>query len=205
MLKNALLKAKKVFYKVDDRNKNKNKAITGQFRDDNDIDKRKHFFVVPYVPTMEKWRRHLRKFNTELVFRYNNKLHNKLVNNKPNNNISKGVYKIPCKSCKKVYIGETGRDLKKRIKEHKGDIVSQKPSSAIAEHVRKEDHHFDFKKAKIIFHCNNFRRRRIVESSLIYAYSDLKLALNFNNGFSPHNIMLSKYIRDVCHLNNDFN
>lgn len=29
------------------------------------------------------------------------------------------VYEIPCKDCSKVYIGETGRSLTERVKEHK--------------------------------------------------------------------------------------
>ena len=29
------------------------------------------------------------------------------------------VYLIPCKECRKVYIGQTGRSLKQRVKEHK--------------------------------------------------------------------------------------
>ena len=32
------------------------------------------------------------------------------------------VYKIPCGSCEKVYIGETGRKLGIRIKKHRKDV-----------------------------------------------------------------------------------
>ena len=134
----------------------------GQIGDYGNTSKKK-YLVVPYVPTLEKSRRHLKQFNTDLVFKYNNKLLKKLVNNKPNINISNGVYKIPCMSYNKVYIGETGRNLKKRLKEDKADIANKKTESGIAAHVRKKDHRFDFKKAKIIFPCNNYKRRDIVE------------------------------------------
>ena len=29
------------------------------------------------------------------------------------------IYEMPCKDCEKLYIGETGRTLKKRVSEHK--------------------------------------------------------------------------------------
>ena len=29
------------------------------------------------------------------------------------------VYKIPCKNCERVYVGETGRPLGTRVKEHR--------------------------------------------------------------------------------------
>ena len=52
---------------------------------------------------------------TRLVFTYNNKLTHNLCNNKPKNSPkNNGVYEIPCKECKKIYVGETGRDLKER-------------------------------------------------------------------------------------------
>ena len=80
--------------------------------------------------------------DTNLVFKYENKLSHNLVNNKPKVNHESGVYKIPCKSCEKSYIGETGRTLTKRIEEHKKDIEKQKPDSGVAEHVRDTDHFF---------------------------------------------------------------
>ena len=32
------------------------------------------------------------------------------------------VYEIPCQDCEKVYIGETGRSLQKRMTEHKAAV-----------------------------------------------------------------------------------
>ena len=34
------------------------------------------------------------------------------------------VYEIPCHKCKQSYIGQTGRTLSKRIKEHKYEVCS---------------------------------------------------------------------------------
>ena len=47
------------------------------------------------------------------------------------------VYKIPCE-CGKVYIGETGRAMKDRIKEHDRDIrLAHTQTSAVSEHANK--------------------------------------------------------------------
>ena len=57
-----------------------------------------------------------------------------------------GVYKIDCMNCDKFYIGETGRSLKTRIKEHQNDIKYNKPASGIVEHTHNMGHQFDLKK-----------------------------------------------------------
>ena len=44
--------------------------------------------------------------------------------------------RIPCGGCNKVYVGETGRPIGKRIKEHKRDVrFSRVEGSAVAEHA----------------------------------------------------------------------
>ena len=55
-------------------------------------------------------------------------------------------------------------------------------------------HCFDFQNAKSIFPCNDVTKRHLVESALINHYSKDNLAVNLNNGFSPHNDVLSKAI-----------
>ena len=34
------------------------------------------------------------------------------------------VYNIPCKNCERVYVGETGRPLGARVKEHRKEVHS---------------------------------------------------------------------------------
>ena len=55
-----------------------------------------------------------------------------------------GVYRIPC-SCGKVYIGETGRDLTTRLKEHKAHgRKGEYDKSAIVKHSTDLDHVVDW-------------------------------------------------------------
>ena len=118
------------------------------------------------------------------------------------NGSKSGVYYIPCGDCNKMYLGETERDLKKRFKEHRKNIVSQKPESGVAAHVRKHDHLFNFKDAKIIVPCNNIKKRHIVESAMINKFTNMDRCVNLNYGFSPSSELLSKYIIDVVNLRN---
>ena len=60
------------------------------------------------------------------------------------------VYKIPCE-CGKVYIGETGRAMQDRIKEHDRDIrPSRTQTSAVSEHANKTGHLPIWKEVKFI-------------------------------------------------------
>ena len=50
------------------------------------------------------------------------------------------VYKIP-HECSKVYIGETGRAMQERIKEHNRDIqLAHMQNSAVSEHANEMGH-----------------------------------------------------------------
>jgi len=75
------------------------------------------------------------------------------------------VYKIPCKNCERVYVGETGRPLGARVKEHRKEVDSitgiftraEKTraasicnKSAITDHVCNENHVIDWANAKVI-------------------------------------------------------
>ncbi len=61
------------------------------------------------------------------------------------------VYKIPCRSCTKVYIDQTGRTLEHRLKEHRRALVSRDVSlSVVAQHVVDEGHDIDWSSATVI-------------------------------------------------------
>lgn len=76
----------------------------------------------------------------------------------------KGVYKIDC-SCGKRYIGETGRSLKTRLKEHGADIKNERSrTSALAEHSVKTKHHICLENASIIAREEQQQRRKIREA-----------------------------------------
>jgi len=91
----------------------------------------------------------------------------------------KGVYKIDC-SCGKSYIGETGRSMKIRLKEHTADIKNERSrTSALAEHSSKTKHHVCLESARIIAREDNYHKRKIREAIEIMKYPQ---NLNRDNG-----------------------
>jgi hypothetical protein len=53
-----------------------------------------------------------------------------------------GIYKIECNTCNKAYVGQSGREIKTRIKEHISYIRTNKPTSAFAQHILDRNHDY---------------------------------------------------------------
>ena len=67
-----------------------------------------------------------------------------------------GVYKIPCQ-CGKVYIGMTGRSIKKRMCEHQRHLrLGQAEKSAVAEHAINNQHGILFEKTEVVARTKGF-------------------------------------------------
>ena len=93
---------------------------------------------------------------------------------------SEVVYKIPCGDCDKCYIGETGRKLKIRMKEHQDEATeaskkhytraqrkaseSTQNKSAITDHVASTNHTINWDESKIVAREPHRTRRWIKES-----------------------------------------
>ena len=75
------------------------------------------------------------------------------------------VYLVPCHDCDFVYIGQTKRDLKSRLSEHKRAIKYQRPEkSALCEHSISMDHVISWSEAKILKTENDYWKRLFLES-----------------------------------------
>ena len=76
----------------------------------------------------------------------------------------KGVYSISC-SCGIPYIGETGRSINQRIQEHVADVKhNHSPSSALAEHAVKSNHHVCIKDSQVIAKIDYFHHKKLREA-----------------------------------------
>jgi hypothetical protein len=68
---------------------------------------------------------------------------------------------VPCE-CGRVYIGQTGRSIETRIKEHQRHIRLQHPDkSAIAEHSINLDHRIQIQKTTILSTKSRYMDRMI--------------------------------------------
>ena len=50
------------------------------------------------------------------------------------------VYEVPCKECRKTYVGETKRTLRVRLGEEKQAMKKGNPKNGIAVHAHKTQH-----------------------------------------------------------------
>ena len=70
------------------------------------------------------------------------------------------VYRIPCGTCSKVYIGQMGRTLEHRLKEHKRALTSGNTvQSAVAEHAVDQMHVINWNEAKVVS-CHPYYRQK---------------------------------------------
>ena len=119
---------------------------------------------LPYVQGLrERIERACRKLDVRAVFKSSKTLRGHLcrVEGKQPLDRTKGVfYNIPC-TCGREYLGETGRNLRVRIGEHKYAIQRGNMSNAIAVHVHETEHPIDWDSARVIEREKHFACRII--------------------------------------------
>ncbi|CAH8464949.1 unnamed protein product [Schistosoma rodhaini] len=120
--------------------------------------------VIPYrSETSEEIKRILNKHDIRVYFRTCDTIRSSLVKVKdrlPKEEQQNIVYEINCQDCNAAYVGETSRQLKVRLKEHKQclknvpktsvDLRKLENKSAIALHALETGHMINFEGAKIL-------------------------------------------------------
>ena len=75
--------------------------------------------------------------------------------------LKNGIYSIPC-SCGELYIGETSRSIKLRLKEHCANTIHERTKKlAVAEHSSRTDHHVCSEEAKVLALEEHYNKRHI--------------------------------------------
>ena len=81
---------------------------------------------LPYVAGLsESYARLLKKYRIQSCMKPYDTLHQNLVHPKDKRDITENagvLYNIPCKQCPRACVGETGRRLGVRLKEHRDDV-----------------------------------------------------------------------------------
>jgi len=74
------------------------------------------------------------------------------------------VYKIKCCDCDASYVGQTGRQMKTRISEHKNHINRNTPAhSVITDHRLHRGHNFDWGGVEVLDVERNYNKRLVSE------------------------------------------
>ena len=129
----------------------------------------------------EKLERACRDISVRLVFSSKRTLRSLLLNVKSKRNMDKVkgvVYKIDCE-CGHTYIGETGRTMEVRMKEHKWAVRYDDVNNGIAVHANRTRHSIQWESAQVVEVEQNWSKRRIKEALHI---RDLKNTMNLDNG-----------------------
>ena len=95
------------------------------------------------------------------------------------------IYRVPCKECDAVYIGETLRNLEERLREHQWHVEKNDlKGSAIAEHVWKTGHTIAWDKAQVIDYEQRWGARKSKESSHIKRERANRQLMNRDGGLA---------------------
>ena len=94
-------------------------------------------------------------------------------------NTNSVVYEIPCKGCSKSYVGETGRGVSVRLKEHKSDVKFHRTSNAIVLHIENCNHLPDWDRTRVLEKNVRRQKRKILEAAHILS----RETFNVRSGF----------------------
>ena len=126
------------------------------------------YISAPYIHgTSERVARVLIKHNINLAHKPIRTLKNELCHVKDKRTVENKagvVYKLGCNDCDAVYVGETGRQVKDRMREHQNDIVKAKSVSKVFNHVDQTGHSFDFDNVKVLDLASHVKTRLHLES-----------------------------------------
>ena len=133
------------------------------------------FLSLPYHPHFEDVVYPLKLLGFRTAFSFPFTIGRTIIRNSPKH--EEGiVYKIPC-GCNKIYVGQTGKTLGKRISQHKYNVARDDPSSAINIHTKNCNIPISWKNASKLFSSSNFTVRNIIEKACISYTKDS----NFNS------------------------
>ena len=156
----------------------------------------KNLLVLPFSDKFTQVPELLKIFNVNVAFSNSGTIKDILIKNSPDQ-VDGCVYKIPCTECNKCYIGQTGKNLTMRVKQHKYSVRTGQESNALFIHQRDMNHCIDWSHASSIFPCNDIVKRNIIESSMIkHSINDL---INVSTGmYKLDNFISNRIVRQIC-------
>jgi hypothetical protein len=157
-LNDCLVKAKKSFYNVE---------VRAPFEC-------KNLLKLPFHSDFDRLPRLLRKLDIKVVFNFKNTIKNALIKNSPKD-ILGSIYSIPCGACDLVYIGQTGKSLDERVRQHKIDCSNLLLSNSMFSHIYHHNHAIDWRHASNVMYNRDYIERNLLEGVCINSCERLNL------------------------------
>ena len=153
---------------------------------------------MPYVSGVtEALSRKIRKLGVSVHAKPTNTIRSQLVHPKDKTDkldTSGVIYKIDCQDCDHSYIGETERNLHKRLKEHKRE------SSPVGEHLTHTQHHFEKDNVQVLDKEARWFQRGVKEAVYIATRNP---TLNRDQGRhnlpSVYSSLIQSHCREFAH------
>ncbi|XP_067130457.1 uncharacterized protein [Centruroides vittatus] len=149
------------------------------------------YIKIPYIKKFfEKYKNNFKNCSVNLVGEQKNRLSKSIYvvnrgmvgHSRDPLKIAGVVYKLIC-TCPegKIYVGETGRQLEQRIKEHEAAIRLKRTESPWHQYCKNKNCIINRNNIKILYKIENIVTRRIVEHYCIKSYANV---INLNTGLS---------------------
>src|SRR5580765_6586553 len=163
-------------YKLQHPTSNENQGT----REVSTVKSKKNYIIIPYCNRYSNdIYRFLRKKKFNVIFTIPKKLNCLIKSGKDILDINKQtgvVYRIKCKMCDSIYVGQTKRHLGIRINEHRRNINNSSSNfSVVSEHRLNFDHEFDWSNPSVLHKENHRKKREIAE---MYFIKKLNSAIN---------------------------
>ena len=81
------------------------------------------------------------------------------------------VYQLNCNNCQVTYVGESKRELKNRISDHKR-YTNNKENKVVSNHCNNKKHSINWEKTKILDIEDNYFKRQISEMLHIHTQKE---------------------------------
>jgi len=144
--------------------------------------KDKKFLIIPFVKNVSDDLKRIVKNCVDVIYTIPKKLDLFIKKGKDRLKTQQStevVYKINCKNCDQVYVGQTKRHLETRMKEHKNNIRNPSGNySIVSEHRLSFNHDFEWDRPDILHKEKNRRKREIAEMLFIKKLKKSNISIN---------------------------
>lgn len=157
-----------------------------------------------FPPLSNKIRAIFSEHNIQAAFYGNSKLKSLLGNTKDKIPFLEkaGIYKIKCRDCNFVYIGQTVRNLETRFKEHLDSHRLCRPNrSSVAKHMIEKDHSFSINDIKLISSIDN---SKIIDAAeTFFIFREKSPLMNLDQGPLRYSCLFDIFPNNSRHQFND--